>query len=213
MTEPAPLGLRERKRIATRRAIQFAALTLVNDRGLDTVTIDDIAAAADVSPRTFFNYFPSKEAAILGDGPELGDEVAQDRFVRGGPNGDVLADLGEMIAASAEHVSMDPDALRLRRTLHTRYPQLAVLFLSGRRELEAQLAALVFRRLQADDESIEGDDEAAHSRAQLVTFVGVAAMRHGWVNWANRGTAASLGNSIREAFDELESLRLSAEAK
>ncbi|MBW8873252.1 MAG: TetR family transcriptional regulator, partial [Leifsonia sp.] len=47
----AELGLRERKRLATRRAIQLAALRLVKDRGLDAVTIDDISHDADVSPR------------------------------------------------------------------------------------------------------------------------------------------------------------------
>jgi AcrR family transcriptional regulator len=213
MTAPAPLGLRERKRLATRRAIHFASLTLANDRGLENVTIDDIATTADVSPRTFFNYFASKEAAILGDGPGLADEAAQEKFVHAGPNSDILVDLGEMIAVSAEHVAMDPDALRLRRALHKRYPQLAALFMSGRRQLEEQLAALVLRRLHEDDKSIQVDDAAALSRAQLVTFVGVAAMRHGWVNWANGSSAESLGDGIRHAFEELESLRLSADTK
>jgi AcrR family transcriptional regulator len=213
MTAPAPLGLRERKRLATRRAIHFASLTLANERGLDNVTIDDIASLADVSPRTFFNYFASKEAAIMGDAPGLADEAAQEIFVHAGPDGDILVDLGQMLAVSAEHISMDPEALRLRRALHKRYPQLAALFLSGRRQLEEHLAALVLRRLHQDDTSLQVDDAAVASRAQLVTFVGVAAMRHGWVNWANAGTAASLGDSIRHAFAELESLRLSAEAK
>jgi len=92
------LGLRERKRIATRRAIQLAAVELASERGFDRVTIDEISHVANVSPRTFFNYFPSKAAAALGL-PDLriADEQ-RERFVAG-TSGNVVHDLCDLLGA------------------------------------------------------------------------------------------------------------------
>src|SRR3954470_18351551 len=67
--EPVTSRLRERKKSATRSALHEAALRLVAERGLDGVSVDDIAARADVSPRTFFNYFATKDDAMLGLDP------------------------------------------------------------------------------------------------------------------------------------------------
>lgn len=58
-------GLRERKKQATRVALREAALRLALERGVDNVRVDDIAAAAGVSPRTYNNYFSSREEAIV----------------------------------------------------------------------------------------------------------------------------------------------------
>ncbi len=58
-------GLRERKKAETRSALGGAALALSLERGLEAVTSDDIAAAANVSPRTFRNYFSGKEDALI----------------------------------------------------------------------------------------------------------------------------------------------------
>src|SRR3954451_14844060 len=69
------VGRRERKKRATRRALHSAALRLVAERGIDAVTIEDIATAADVSPRTFFNYFGSKEDVIVNPDPERAERL------------------------------------------------------------------------------------------------------------------------------------------
>ena len=58
-------GLRERKKAQTRSAISSAVMLLALDRGLEAVTVDDIAVAANVSVRTFHNYFGSKEEALI----------------------------------------------------------------------------------------------------------------------------------------------------
>ncbi|MEV7275314.1 TetR/AcrR family transcriptional regulator [Streptomyces sp. NPDC093111] len=64
MTTPPP-GLRERKKQATRDALREAALRLALERGPDQVRVEDIAEAAGVSPRTYNNYFASREQAIV----------------------------------------------------------------------------------------------------------------------------------------------------
>jgi len=64
MTSP---GLRERKKQKTRWAIQEHALRLIAEQGYEATTVDQIAAAAEISPSTFFRYFPTKEDLIIED--------------------------------------------------------------------------------------------------------------------------------------------------
>src|SRR3978361_1377611 len=65
--DTAPIGLRERKKIRTRAAIRDNAIRLFDEQGYAATTVDQIAEASDVSPSTFFRYFPNKEAVVLAD--------------------------------------------------------------------------------------------------------------------------------------------------
>ena len=66
----ATLSLRERKKLATWRAIQSAALQLFDEQGYEATTVEQIAAAANVSRATFFNYFAGKDATLLDQDPQ-----------------------------------------------------------------------------------------------------------------------------------------------
>lgn len=119
-------GLRERKRVRTRDAIRDAAQALFLERGFAGTTIDEIADAADVSPRTFFRYFASKEEVLFSRFDET-LELLRDFLHSRPPEQSVGAALRE---ASAQFGSLDGavsteramfDIFRSSEALHARY--------------------------------------------------------------------------------------------
>ena len=213
-TDVADLGLRERKRLATRRAIQLAVLELVRDRGLENVTVDEVSRIADVSPRTFFNYFSSKEEAIIGEAPSLPDTLHVEDFVNAGPDVDLLTGIGEMIAVAGDNTPIDFEMLQLRRELMKQNPQLFALRMATMRHFEEELSVIVSRRLANDDAELAADTAALEQRAHLITLVAFAAMRHAWSSWAETGGShLELSERVRSSFDQLGTLLVSASAK
>jgi AcrR family transcriptional regulator len=104
------VSLRERKKLATRRSLRRIALGLAAERGFAQVTVEDIANAANVSPRTFFNYFPSKEAVLFGPGPEQVAELRA-RVAHESPGAPVLDVLRGVIASNAQRTADELIAL------------------------------------------------------------------------------------------------------
>jgi AcrR family transcriptional regulator len=99
--DQAPVGLRERKKRETRRALTQAALELFVERGYDETTLADIAEAAGVSTRTIFSYFPSKEDILFCPMSEMSTALAEALAAR--PAGmDALATLREFILAAVD---------------------------------------------------------------------------------------------------------------
>jgi AcrR family transcriptional regulator len=207
--DTAELGLRERKRLATRRAIQLAAVRLVAENGLDRLTVDEIGRVADISPRTFFNYFPTKEAAIVGDAPALPDEQVLVGFVEGG--GSLLDGLSDLFAEAMERAAEDRELTQLRRAIIKQNPQLFAMRISSMHEFQHEIESAVLRRLRF--ESPDVDEAALASRANLVTHVAVGAMRHAWLHWSNDGDGADLSLRLRESFAMLEGLLASPTQK
>lgn len=86
------------RREQTSRRISRCAQDLAIEHGFDGFTLDDLAEHAGVSRRTLFNYFPGKEAAVL-DGPAPLDPGDLATFVAGGPDGNLLRDLGHLVTS------------------------------------------------------------------------------------------------------------------
>jgi AcrR family transcriptional regulator len=109
-----PPGLRERKKARTRAAIREHALRLFREQGYPGTTVEQIAAAAEVSPATFFRYFPTKEDVVLQDDFDIVTLAALEAQPAG------LSPIAAFRAAAVESLrTMSPDDLqRFRETTH-----------------------------------------------------------------------------------------------
>lgn len=107
------IGLRERQRRETLHQLHEAALALALEGGLHAATVDAIAERAGVSRRTFFNYHPSKEDAILGVSAPVVPQEALDAFLAAGDALDPLTRTVRLIAASVIRFTAmrEPDAV------------------------------------------------------------------------------------------------------
>jgi AcrR family transcriptional regulator len=196
-------GLRERKRLATRRAIQHAVLTLSREHGIDHVTVEDISRLANVSPRTFFNYFPSKDAALIGDAPGMASAEDVEVFVAAGPNSDVLADLAVLLSKSLQRTEADREIHQLRRTVMKENTYLFGMRMATLRDFEDQLQQIIERRFRADAPERADDPAELNQRALLFTLVAVAAIRHAWRVWAEGDGASPLSERVDASFAEV----------
>ncbi len=182
---------RARKKRETRQALRLAALRLVDAQGLEQVTVDMIAAAADVSPRTFFNYFPTKEDALLGPGADVRADIEQFWSMR--PRDEPpLMTLRTMLVERAETFSKSGDEMDLRMRVLAANPALYARFHAGFQELERVVREAVARRcgLDAERDLYPG----------LLAASGSAAMRVSMDLW-RREDHRQLAGIVNEVFD------------
>jgi AcrR family transcriptional regulator len=189
--ETAPVaGRRDRKKQQTRAALMMAALRLVDLRGLDGVTVEQISEAADVSPRTFFNYFATKDHALIGD--PLDDAASlRDRLMAMPSDVPLVAALFQVLTPSIEQIQAERDLWLLRMRVLKNNPQL--------------LPALVARGTEAEEDSVAAVAArtglpADHVFPQLAATLTSAAFRTAMIRWAGTDDGRQLTDFVREAF-------------
>jgi AcrR family transcriptional regulator len=180
------VGLRERRRRQTSADIRGAAVRLVRERGFDKVTIDAICAEAGISVRTFFNYFPNKESAIVYGPSDIPPELVEE-FVAAGP-GSYSVVLDELIKLAAHHLrDMPPDRdqaetmLELAKTT----PAMLAAFLADLERFQNHLIDIVARR-----QGMKADEEIP----AVISALALTAIRSGIERWTS-GTPEDAGDT------------------
>jgi AcrR family transcriptional regulator len=142
-----------RKKERTRALLQSAALRLAVERGADRVTVADIAAAADVSPRTYFNYFSSREEAFVADDLDRGRRLVE--LVTAAPAGSAVWPVLRGAALEAFGASAQPreEELLKQQLLHSS-PEVLAHVLSTFDPLERQLVHELRQRVGAEPRTL-----------------------------------------------------------
>ena len=187
-------GLRERKKLATRHALHVAALQLVAERGLDSVSVDEIADRADVSPRTFFNYFSSKDDAVIGLDPAAPQELFDAFSSRPAEESPVEA-LRAVQRERAEEMGAEPELWPLRMQVIDAHPVLVQRLIAGFSESERMLAEAIAQRT--------GTEAGVDAYPTLLASVQACVMRTALHRWLATDFTASLPVLVDESWDVL----------
>jgi AcrR family transcriptional regulator len=168
-TGEPPASLRDRRKDRTRRMIQAEALRLFANKGFDATTIEEIAAAADVAPRTFFRYFPAKEEVVFWADyqPTLAAFVA----ARPGDEPAVQALCHGIVDGLAGFYDQDRERLLERIKLAFRTPALHPRLRQQQADWAAAMTALLAARLGARPDDLEVRAIAAAIAAALFVAI------------------------------------------
>lgn len=187
-------SLRERKNRATRAALRHSAVALVARHGLGAVTVEDIAADANVSPRTFYNYFPTKEDAITGWDPVVLAHMVE--WLQARPDDEAAPAALRATLSQVFCLFGDDHRALLERLRVTRSDPILSAYQAARwAEAERQLVATLAER--------RGSDAPSDRYAALVVATLLTAGRAALMSWCQKEGRVSL---IEELAFHLEVL-------
>ncbi|WP_326615047.1 TetR family transcriptional regulator [Streptomyces scopuliridis] len=216
-SEGAALGLRERKKQATRAALAEAAVRLAAEHGAENVTVEAISEAAGVSPRTFFNYFDSHDDAFVMIDRGIGERVR--RAVREAPASVPALDaVREALATELADVEEQQEIWELRATVLQRSPHLLVRGMGAHMAEELELAEAIAERLGAPafrtaggERGSRGPGPCAHVPdtsalglyPRLLAAVATTAVRVAVEHWCAQGPEVTFPDIFRRVFAHL----------
>lgn len=181
-------GLRERKRRQTRERISDAAMSLFLENGFEATTVDDIAVRADVSKRSFFDYFATKEDVVFAWQDNFGTALAAAVAAR--PSTEPLIAVVEEALVVAAVAATEPRALAISKLIHSA-PALGARDQLKYTRLEQTLAAALTER---------ASDEAGRLRARLIAMVTIGAIRIGAEGWNDRPQSEPVEAYVRRVL-------------
>ncbi|WP_449064894.1 acyl-CoA-like ligand-binding transcription factor [Planomonospora algeriensis] len=197
---PRPEGLRERKKARTRRTIQEQALRLFAEQGYEATTVEQIAEAAEISPSTFFRYFPTKEDVVVQDDYDpimLAALAAQPAGLAPVPA--LRAAMGE---AFAQIPAEEEEQIRARTRLQLSHPALRARAVDNMiATIDVFTRALTARMDRADPAARASADLLARTAAGAV----VGAMLAALFSWAESDGTRPLADIVDETLALLES--------
>jgi len=160
------LSLREQKRLETRLRIEDAATKLVDEQSFSAVTIERICEVAGISRRTFFNYFDSKESAVLGaPSTEFTEEMRE--FFLNEPTTSMVELVLQLVRQHMEGHHINP-TIRDRRKRISNDPDAAAAAISRKRAKSIELIDLVEERLNKEPELRVLDSCSSSTEAMLI---------------------------------------------
>jgi len=189
-----PMSLRERKKARTRQALVEAALRLFAERGFEATTVADIADAADVSPRTFFTYFPAKEDVLFAD-VQGRIERLRDALAKRAPDESFL----DALRRAAHRVLADPtfqaEAQRTHMEVIGANPALGARALQDLLAAEQVVAAAIASDLGVDRTDLQ---------PQVAAAAAVNALRGAFMAWFLSGASGDPQPAFDQALNLLE---------
>ena len=194
VTQDAPVGLRERKKARTREAIIDAAVALFEQEGYDETTVQQIAAAAEVSERTFFRYFDSKLDVVMGLKEQAEDVAAlvADRPAQESP----LEAMRQVVRQKMSDVLASEDVVVRQLRILMGTPSLRSFAYEHFNEHRDELAAAFAQRLRVPVTDLTPQVTATAVGGTLWTVID---------RWVEEGSPTErLIPLVDEAFDLLE---------